>query len=76
MEVQCSHNNSMIRKPFKFQNFWVKHEEFMEVVEKHWVTDFVRNPFHKKLKKVKGALEKWSKEAYENIFQKINTLED
>lgn len=59
LEVQCSQNLGVIHKPFKFLNFWVKHEDFMKIVKEHWVTDVEGNPFqilHYKLKKLKGVL--------------------
>lgn len=32
LEVQCSQSTEVIQKPFKFLNFWIKHDEFLEVV--------------------------------------------
>lgn len=32
--------------------------------------------FHAKIKKVKWALAEWSKQTYNDIFQKVATLED
>ena len=60
-----------IGKPFKFLNFWAKHEFFLEVVKQHWVADFMETPFNlfqHKLKKVKVALSQWSKATFGNIF--------
>lgn len=48
-----------IIKSFKFLNFWLKDESFMEVVGEQWTTDFAANPFtifHYKLKNLKKAL--------------------
>ncbi|KAH0664940.1 hypothetical protein KY285_026146 [Solanum tuberosum] len=66
-------------RPFKFMNFWLKEESFMEEFKKHWQDDFEGDPFilfHHKLKKVKKALTHWSKAKFGNIFQDIITLEE
>lgn len=58
--------------PFKFLNFYTKHEAFKEVVRKNWVADFIGDPFlmfKKKLKRVKVALSQWSKITYGDIFK-------
>lgn len=44
-----------------------------------WHVDFSANPFiifNHKLKKLKRALLVWSKATYENIFQKVASLEE
>lgn len=51
----------------------------MEVVENRWQDEFMGFPFlvlHVKLKKVKNALVKWSKQEFGNIFVQVATLED
>ncbi|XP_060182174.1 uncharacterized protein LOC132611821 [Lycium barbarum] len=56
-----------------------RHPEFLGLVQNNWCLDFAANTFTEfqaKMKKVKQALEKWSKDTYGNIFQQISTLED
>ncbi|XP_059292365.1 uncharacterized protein LOC132045804 [Lycium ferocissimum] len=79
MLISYSGNVEPIKKPFKFLNFWVKHDSFLDTVKQHWKADFMANPFilfHHKMKKVKAALMAWSKNTYGNIFQEIESLED
>ncbi|XP_060210297.1 uncharacterized protein LOC132637182 [Lycium barbarum] len=68
-----------IRKSFRFLNFWVKHESFLDVVKENWVESYGSDPFfnfHNKLKKVGRALSKWSRDTYGDIFKQIATLEE
>ncbi|KAH0761343.1 hypothetical protein KY290_017416 [Solanum tuberosum] len=79
LHVVCNSEEEINIKPFKFLNFWSKHPNFTKVVEDNWKIDFMGSPFVEfqvKMKKVKGALAKWSKETFGNIFQQIATLED
>ncbi|KAH0704872.1 hypothetical protein KY289_009948 [Solanum tuberosum] len=51
-------SNANVVRPFKFLNFWLKEESFMEVVKKHWEADFEGDPFslyHYKLKQGKES---------------------
>ncbi|XP_060200867.1 uncharacterized protein LOC132629156 [Lycium barbarum] len=66
-------------KPFRFLNFWVQHETFKEVVAQNWITHFVDSPFmafKQKLKNLKGALARWSKETYGDIFKQLAIREE
>lgn len=43
-------------KSFRFLNFWVKEQSFLEVIQNHWIADFEGDPFsifHHKLKRLK-----------------------
>ncbi|XP_070013002.1 uncharacterized protein [Nicotiana sylvestris] len=63
-----------IKKPFKFLNFWTKHESFLKTVKENWEADSIVNTFiifQSKLKKVKSALAVWSKETFVDIFKQI-----
>lgn len=66
-------------RPFKFLNFWTMHPGFIKVVEENWKVNFKGSPFvefQAKMKQVKQALAKWSKETFGDIFQKIKSLEE
>ncbi|XP_060210427.1 uncharacterized protein LOC132637337 [Lycium barbarum] len=68
-----------IRKSFRFLNFWVEHESFLDVMKENWVESYGLDPFfnfHNKLKKVGRALSKWSRDTYGDIFKQIATLEE
>ncbi|XP_059285190.1 uncharacterized protein LOC132038554 [Lycium ferocissimum] len=43
--ISYAGNNMPIKKPFKFLNFWVKNETFLDVVKAQWTADFMANPF-------------------------------
>ncbi|XP_060195363.1 uncharacterized protein LOC132624632 [Lycium barbarum] len=68
-----------IRKSFRFLNFWVEHESFLDVIKENWVESYGSDPFfnfHNKLKNVGRALSKWSRDTYGDIFKQIATLEE
>nr|XP_016462863.1 PREDICTED: uncharacterized protein LOC107785951 [Nicotiana tabacum] len=77
--LSCNNDTVHIKKPFKFLNFWAKHETFQKMVKENWVAEDMGNPFilfHNKLKKVKATLAVWSKETFGDIFEQIASLED
>lgn len=79
LHVICNTEKEHAIKPFRFLNFWTKHPQFNEIIQQNWMIDFVGCPFlefHAKLKRVKRALIKWSREVFGNIFQEIATIED
>ncbi|XP_060200399.1 uncharacterized protein LOC132628652 [Lycium barbarum] len=79
LHVMCDTQEEVVVKPFKFLNFWSQHPKFLELVQDNWCLDFAANPFSEfqaKMKKVKLALAKCSKDTYGNIFQQISTIED
>ncbi|XP_070040902.1 uncharacterized protein [Nicotiana tomentosiformis] len=77
--MSCGEEAMQFVKPFKFLNFWTKHETFMEVVRQNWMVDFTIYPFlsfNQKLKMVKLALSKWSKLTFGDIFKQLTIRED
>ncbi|XP_070054785.1 uncharacterized protein [Nicotiana tomentosiformis] len=72
--LSCGERATQFVKPFKFLNFWTKHETFKEAVRQNWVADFIEHPFlmfNQKLKRVKIAFSTWSKVTYGYIFKKL-----
>ncbi|XP_070007332.1 uncharacterized protein [Nicotiana sylvestris] len=66
-------------KLFRFLNFWTKYATFMDVVRRNWEVDFIGDPFlmfKQKLKRVKAALSKWSRETFGDIFKQLAIFED
>ncbi|XP_009758093.1 uncharacterized protein [Nicotiana sylvestris] len=77
--MSCGEEAMKVVKPFKFLNFWAKHETFLYVLKQNWMTDFIGDPFlmfKQKLKRVKIALSKWSKLTYGDIFKQLAIRED
>ncbi|XP_070004780.1 uncharacterized protein [Nicotiana sylvestris] len=57
--MTCEEKTTNFVKPFRFFNFWIKHDTFMDVVRQNWEDDFIGDPFlmfKQKLKRVKEAL--------------------
>ncbi|XP_059310169.1 uncharacterized protein LOC132061351 [Lycium ferocissimum] len=77
--LECKEKAVQIRKSFRFLNFWVKHETFLDVVRANWNTDVPANSFmsfNLKLKKMKKVLSQWSRATYGDIFQEVTNLEE
>ncbi|XP_075103465.1 uncharacterized protein LOC142178046 [Nicotiana tabacum] len=77
--MTCGEKIANFVKPFKFLNFWTKHDTFIDAVRQNWEVDFIGDPFlmfKQKLKKVKAALSKWSREIFGDIFKQLAILED
>lgn len=75
----CNLEVETIVKPFKFLNFWTKHPDFKNLVKENWRVESKGCPFtevHAKMKRVKHALRLWSKEVFEDIFDRIKSLEE
>ncbi|XP_060178276.1 uncharacterized protein LOC132608235 [Lycium barbarum] len=77
--LSCGEEVTGYIKPFRFLNFWIQHASFKEVVSQNWKTDFMGSPylaFKHKLKNLKGALAKWSRETCGNIFEQLIIREE
>lgn len=77
--ISYKEDGKIVKKPFKFLNFWVEQESLLKVVKQYWSGDFGPDPFfkvHNKMKKVSKALAKWSRDTYGDIFKQVTTLEE
>ncbi|XP_075091901.1 uncharacterized protein LOC142172043 [Nicotiana tabacum] len=75
----CGEKTTNFVKPFRFLNFWTKHDTFMDVVRQNWEADFIGDlffMFKQNIKRVKAALSKWSREIFGDIFKQLAILED
>ena len=67
-------SNSILSKPFRFEQFWLEHKDFKERVTQWWQelvpphgTNMYR--FQQKLKALKSKIRTWNKEEFGNIFE-------
>ncbi|KAL4284184.1 hypothetical protein GQ457_16G024570 [Hibiscus cannabinus] len=63
-----------LRKPFKFFNFWVKHPNFLNIVEDSWCAPVVGNPMcilFEKLKRLKKALKALNASHFSDISVRV-----
>ncbi|CAH9142795.1 unnamed protein product [Cuscuta epithymum] len=66
-------------KPFKFQNMWVSHPNFMQVVKEAWQSfpsSGGMRGLYNKLQSLKQILKSWNKISFGDIFQDIKKLEE
>lgn len=65
-------------KPFRFLNYWLEHEGFIEEVKSAWnenqISGRAAYVVKKKLKRLKERLQKWNKEVYGIVDLKIDKL--
>ena len=60
--------------PFRFQNFWCKHQQVDIVTSSNWQPNFKGTNmfnFTKKLKNVKYEIKGWSKNHFDNFHEKL-----
>ncbi|KAF5445223.1 hypothetical protein F2P56_034289 [Juglans regia] len=65
--------------PFRFQQMWVEHPDFMTLVQKVWSESVIGSGLFKlatKLKKLKVALRVWNKSVFGRTNTQIAILED
>ncbi|XP_070041267.1 uncharacterized protein [Nicotiana tomentosiformis] len=77
--ITCRVQATNFVKPFRFLNFRTKHATFMDVVRLNWEVDFIGDSFlmfKQKIKRVKAALSKWSRETFGDIFKQLAILKD
>jgi hypothetical protein len=65
-------------KPFRFNNFWLRHKDFKGVVENAWlscdVDGWMGHILKERLKSVKGAIKVWNVETYGEVGEKKRRL--
>jgi exonuclease III len=65
-------------KPFRFNNFWLRHKDFKEVVSNAWnsqeVSGWMGFILKERLKFLKGVIKLWSKEVYGKPEEKKKRL--
>lgn len=63
---------------FRYLNVWAKHKTFLDVVKEAWerpVHGSGLDVFYRKLMNTRRVLQKWNKDIYCNIFQKVREAE-
>lgn len=66
--------------PFRFEAFWLRHNQFITKVEDWWTKSQQRgrnkmHTFQLKLKELKGKIKRWNKEEFGNIGKDKQRLE-
>jgi len=66
MVVKVIGNDQNIKKPFKFFNMWMDHDEFMPLVKKVWDQNSWGCPMYQQTKKAKAGIETFQ---YDSLLQ-------
>ncbi|GAA0156707.1 hypothetical protein LIER_14134 [Lithospermum erythrorhizon] len=77
--VDCRSSTDPPKSSFRFQNMWLQHEEFRQVVTLNWQLRMPGDPIHSlwfKLKRLKSKLKEWNKLTFGNIFTQIEQVKD
>ena len=74
IELQWNRPGNHLKRPFRFEEFWLSHPDFEELVKSTWInftpTEGTKmSKFHQKLKHLKGAIKKWNHNTFGNIFK-------
>ncbi|XP_042019063.1 uncharacterized protein LOC121766897 [Salvia splendens] len=66
-------------RPFRFQNMWVRHEGFADLVREDWIqptgAEGLLN-FQIKLARIKRAFKEWDKKVFGNIHENLRHIEE
>jgi hypothetical protein len=64
--------------PFRFNNFWLQHQDFKRVIEEAWrnhnVSGWMSFVLKKKLKALKSKIKVWNKEEYGGMEERVERL--
>lgn len=73
--LKCQEGPAEVLKPFRFQNFWTSHKEYVNVVsESRNYFMPARDPISmciRKLKRLKVRLKEWNTQTFGNIFVRL-----
>eukprot|EP00253_Pinus_taeda_P019122 PITA_19122 len=79
IELQWNRPGSNIKRPFRFEAFWLSHPDFNDFINTTWqncnpteTTKMAR--FQKKLKLLKEEIKRWNKTTFGNIFREKEYL--
>ena len=79
MVVKFGGNDENIKKPFRFFDMWMDHEEFMPVVKKVWDQNSGGCPMYQlccKLRKLKRELKLFNKTYFSNISDRVKDAKE
>ncbi|XP_026441936.1 uncharacterized protein LOC113341166 [Papaver somniferum] len=68
-----------LNTPFRFQQMWLSHPSFLQVVIDSWSEDISGNPifiYMNKLKRLKKILKDWNWEVFGNVHDNLKNAED
>ncbi|XP_041999981.1 uncharacterized protein LOC121749476 [Salvia splendens] len=72
-------NNHESGRAFQFQNMWVRHEGFAELVQEDWTVPTEAEGLLNlkiKLSRIKKTFKRWNKEVFENIHANLRNCEE
>lgn len=79
MLIQIDEGVSFHPSSFKCQNMWIKHPDFLKILEYSWNLPAWGSPFDiffQRLKSVKQHMKIWNKDIFGNIFDNVKKVED
>jgi len=73
VQLKVSFIGNPRNRPFRFENIWLTHPDFISNIEKWWIKDMEIQGtkmflLHKRLKYIKLRLKDWNKNEFGNIF--------
>jgi len=80
IQLEASFIGTPRNRPFKFENIWLTHPDFLMLFIKWWTEDTQFQGtkmflLHQRLKHVKHKLKDWNKNEFGNIFEAKKAVE-
>lgn len=80
IQIEIKGIDSPRNRPFRFENIWLSHPDFISNIEKWWSEDLQIQGtkmflLHKRLKHIKLRLKEWNKKEFGNIFVDKKSVE-
>lgn len=74
ISLQWDWSSEALRKPFRFEKFWLEHKDFKDLVAQWWKEAIIPEGtnmffFQKKLLALKIKICEWNRDHFGNIFQ-------
>eukprot|EP00253_Pinus_taeda_P032141 PITA_32141 len=80
IQLEIKGIDSPRNRPFRFENIWLSHPDFISNIEKWWSEDLQIQGskmylLHKRLKHIKFRLKEWNQKDFSNIFEAKKSVE-
>jgi len=79
ISLQWQRPDNSIKRPFRFEEYWLQHHAFKDFVKSKWSTFYPPEgskmyQFQQKLKYLKAQIKKWNQETFGNVFKEQQNM--
>ena len=81
ISLEWGNTRIFIKRPFRFEKFWLQHKDIQELMKEWWQScpqteGSSMYIFQQKLKYIKERIKKWNKDSFGNIMEEKEKLEN